>query len=351
MSISNHFSLLEMIEHPAFCVRDGIIVKANEIAKQMFFDEGSAVMRFLPKDGPAYQAFTGGCLYLNVASSKITSGASVTRIDDFDLFMLDTEGSKLEAYALAAMHLKIPLCTITNLFEATNVGDKQYEPYSRALRKYLYQLNRIVGNMSDANWMRNDSRTNLEPTELSSLFAEIMEKMDTVVTTAGDRLEFQNITAPVHGLADRDLLERAIANILSNAVKFSPANSTIRASVTQKDDFLYFTVSDPGDSPKARCNVFTRYLRPAIIEDKRHGLGLGMAIVHAVAMDHGGTVLVDTPPEGGTRLTFSICLRMPRRTLLRSTIDKPSTDRYHGLEPSLVEFADVLPTDVFEKRK
>lgn len=351
MDISNHFSLLELIEHPAFFVRDGIIFKANEAAKQKFFTEGSSVMRFLPNDGPAYQAFTDGCLYLNVVSSQITSGASVTRVEDFDLFVLDTESTKLDAYARAAIHLKMSLCTVTNLIEAQIVGDKQYDPQSQAIRKYLYQLNRIVHNMSDASWLRNDSHVNLEPTELSGLFAELMEKMDTMITSTGNRLEFQNVNAPVQGLASRELLERAVSNILSNAVKFSPANSVIRASLTQSENYLYFTVSDPGDSKKARCDVFTRYLRPAILEDSRHGLGLGMEIVHAVAMDHGGTVLVDTPPEGGTRVTLSISLRMPQRTLLRSSVTTPPVDRYHGLEPSLVEFSDVLPSEAFRKSK
>ena len=350
MDTSNHFSLLEMIEHPAFCVRDGIIICANKAAQQKLFEKGSAVISFLPQDALAYQAFTGGCLYLNVTSAHVTCGASVTRIEDFDLFVLDTEGAKLEAFALAAMQLKMPLCNIVNLIEELIVGDKQYEARSGSLRQNVYQLSRLVSNISDADWLRTDSSAKRELTNLTEFFAELMDKMDSTVSSAGCYLEFENLTETVSGLVDRELLTRAISNILSNAVKFSPKGSVIHAKLTQSDNFLYVTVTDPGDAQEARCNVFTRYLRSAGIEDKRHGLGLGMAIVHAVATDHGGTVLVDTPENGGTRVTMSISLQQPRHSILRSPVSIPRVDRTTGLDPTLVEFADVLPADAFKNK-
>ena len=343
MDTANHFSLLEMIEHPAFCVRDGVIICANKAAKGKLFEEGDPVASFLPVDGAAYKAFSGGCLYLNITSASVTCGASVTRIEDFDLFVLDSEGSKLEAYALASLQLKIPLCNIVSLLEDLIVGDKQYDARSGELRHNVYQLSRIVNNMADASWLRLDSNAQPETTDLFDLFDEIMEKMNTLVTAAGCHLEFQNLQEPVSSLADRELLLRAVSNILSNAVKFSPKGSVIRASLTRTGDFVYFTVSDPGDAQQARCNVFTRYLRPAVIEDRRHGLGLGMAIIHAVAVDHGGTVLVDTPECGGTRVTMSLAIRQSSELRLRTPTQLPGRDYTAGLDAGLVEFSEVLP--------
>ena len=165
MDIANHFNLLEMIEHPAFCVRDNIIVRANRAASQKLFEEGKSILPFLREDRSAYEAFDGGCLYLRVTSADVTIGASVTRIDDFDLFIIDTEGAKLEAFALAALQLKMPMCNIVNLMEELIVGDKQYEKRSGSLRQNVYQLSRIIGNMSDADWLRSDSSAQLEMTD------------------------------------------------------------------------------------------------------------------------------------------------------------------------------------------
>lgn len=351
MDHSNHFSLLEMIERPAFCVCDGCIIRANKAAQQKLFVEGASVIDFLSKDGHAYQAFTGGCLYLNITSSDVTCGASVTRIEDFDLFILDTEGAKLEAYALAAVQLKTPLCGIVNVIEELAAGDRKYEDSADNLRQHVYQLSRLVSNMADADWLRQESSAKLEVTEFSGFFAELMEKMETLIASTGKILKFQNLTEATIGLADRALLERAISNILSNAVKFSPNNSIIHARITKNANFLYVSVTDSGDCQELRCNVFTNYMRSVGIEDSRHGLGLGMAIVHSVATDHGGTVLVDTPETGGTRVTMSISLRRPKRPILRSPTQLPKVDLVSGIDPAFVEFADVLPASAFEIKK
>lgn len=351
MEASNHFSLLDMIEHPAFCVRDGIIVRANKSAQHRLLFEGKKVMDFLPTDGSAYASFSGGCLYLNITSADVTCGASVTRIEDFDLFVLDSEGAKLEAYALAALQLKMPLCNIVNILEDLISSDHQLEARAGHLRQNLYQLNRIVLNMSDASWYRLDSSAHHETTDFADLFHEIMEKMSALTSEAGSELVFQNLAETVIGLADREHLLRAVSNIISNAIKFSPKGSLIYAQLAKKGDFLHFTVSDPGDSQEARCNVFTRYMRTATIEDKRHGLGLGMAIVHAVAIDHGGTVLVDTPESGGTRVTLTIAIRKNDTLTLRTPVKTPSHSYTAGLDAGLVEFADVLPADSYKNIK
>ena len=225
----------------------------------------------------------------------------------------------------------------------------QPDEHFNSLQKNLYQLNRIILNMSDASWYRADSTAHHETTDFSVLFHEIMEKMEFLTNEAGSQLVFKNLTEPVIGLADREELFRAISNIISNAVKFSPRGSLISAQLEQKGDMLHFSVSDQGDAQAARCNVFTRYLRTVAIEDKRHGLGLGMAIVHAVAIDHGGTVLVDTPESGGTRVTMTIAIQKSDTLLMRTPIELPSQSYTAGLDAGLVEFADVLPADAFKK--
>lgn len=351
MEPTNHFSLLEMIEHPAFCVQDGIIIRANKAAKYKLFEENKAIIDFLPDNGADYAAFNGGCLYLNITSACVTCGASVTRIDDFDLFVLDTEGQKLEAYALASLQLKVPLCNIVAVLETILAEDKTFHAQAGNLRQSVYQLSRVVNNMADASWLRLDSTANFEQTDFRALFREIMEKMELLTQSAGCSLEFTNLSEPATALADRDLLLRAVSNIISNAIKFSPKGSLIRASLTKKDDFLFFSVSDPGDEQAARCNVFTRYMRPAVLEDIRYGLGLGMEIIHSVATDHGGTVLVDTPHEGGTRVTMSLSLRNRGNLFLKTPITLPGNNYVAGLDAGLVEFADVLPPNFFQDLK
>lgn len=349
MDVANHLSILDMIDQPAFCVRDGVILRANRSAQSHLFREGCQIADFLFQDAQAYADFQGGCLYLNVTSANITSGASVTRIEDFDLFVVDAERPQLEAFGLAAAKLKIPTCNLVNLADAVISEDPRYAAMRGQLRQQIYQISRIVNNMSDINWLREEDAGNHENTEFSSFFAELMEKMQYMTTAAGYMLEFENLPQNVSGLADRELLQRAVSNILSNAIKFSPKDSLIRAQLVQKGKYLHFTVTDPGHAQNERCNVFTNFTRFTAVEDGRNGLGLGMAIIHCVASCHGGTVLVDTPPEGGTRVTMTIHLRKRSRLTVRTTIQLPATDYTAGLDPALVEFADVLSAEAFEK--
>lgn len=350
MDIANHWGILDMLQRPAFCVRNGQIIRANDFARSLLFQEGMEISKFLRTDQEAYDAFKGGCLYLNVTSAEVTSGASVTRIEDFDLFVVDSENPQLKAFSLAAGQLKMPLCNLVNMSENLADQDSRYAALRGEFRKELYQLGRVINNMSDADWLRSESSARKEPTDFRALFAEIMEKMDTMVTAAGYQLEFTNLPNEVMGSADRELLLRGVSNILSNAVKFSPKGSIIRASLTLKDKYLHFSVTDPGDSQEARCDVFTRYARHAGIEDSRRGLGLGMSIIHSVATDHGGTVLVESLPQG-TRVTMTMYVSLIKQVPVHTPVMLPVNNYTGGLDSSLVEFADVLPADAFNTPK
>ncbi|MBL7495419.1 HAMP domain-containing histidine kinase [Frankia sp. CNm7] len=96
-----------------------------------------------------------------------------------------------------------------------------------------------------------------------------------------------------------NMLERAVTNLLDNAVKFSPADSTVRVHTAAGE----VVVSDegPGIAPADRPHVFERFYRST---DARSlpGSGLGLAIVADAAHTHGGTVTAGQDPGGGARL-------------------------------------------------
>lgn len=104
-------------------------------------------------------------------------------------------------------------------------------------------------------------------------------------------------------VGDAGALERALVNVLDNAVKFSPPGSTITARLSGG----VVSVSDEGPGVPAadREKVFDRFWRG---EDSRGmpGSGLGMAIVADAAMSHGGTAQVDEAPGGGAVVVISL---------------------------------------------
>lgn len=114
--------------------------------------------------------------------------------------------------------------------------------------------------------------------------------------------------APV--LADRAMLTRALANLLDNAVKFSPAGGSVTLAVRREGGHWLASVADqgPGIAAERLPRIFQPYQRGQAADSRIPGVGLGLAIVKAVAESHGGAVAVTSPPEGGT--TFSLQLPM-----------------------------------------
>lgn len=99
---------------------------------------------------------------------------------------------------------------------------------------------------------------------------------------------------PVHG--DPAALERAVTNLLDNAVKWSPAGGTVRAYL--KDGTLMVSDQGPGIAPSDLPQVFDRFYRSP---DARAmpGSGLGLSIVKSIAERHDGVVRAGTGPDGG----------------------------------------------------
>jgi len=102
---------------------------------------------------------------------------------------------------------------------------------------------------------------------------------------------------------DPGALERALVNVLDNAVKFSPAGSTI--TVQLSDGVVTVDDQGPGVPPADRDKVFDRFWRGADSRG-RPGSGLGMAIVADAAATHGGTAAVYEAAGGGARVVLSL---------------------------------------------
>jgi two-component system phosphate regulon sensor histidine kinase PhoR len=105
------------------------------------------------------------------------------------------------------------------------------------------------------------------------------------------------------------LLEQALVNLLDNAIKFSPANSSVRVEAEIAGSEIVIRVMDQGGGipPEHLDRIFERFYRvDAGRSRKVGGTGLGLAIVKHIAQAHGGRVTVSSTPGGGS--TFSIII-------------------------------------------
>src|SRR2546421_5752770 len=109
---------------------------------------------------------------------------------------------------------------------------------------------------------------------------------------------------------DASQMERVLANLLHNAVKYSPPHTAIGISARiTDDDELEFSVDDagPGISHEDRERVFTPYFRKQIADYSQvPGHGLGLAICQSIVLAHAGRIRVSDRPGGGTRFSVLI---------------------------------------------
>lgn len=351
--INSTYQLLELISKPALCVKDGIIEYANHSAKSMHIQAGASIDSFITDNYEAYTALTGGCLFIPVTVAGITCGATVTKNGQYDIFTLDDplSSEQLHTLSLAGQQLRIPLASLVASIDTmfTELPTNKLRSYSNQIRKGIHQLHRVINNMSDTVYL-GESAPVEETLDIKSIADEAIEKSKAFLSDAGVSIQYTGLDHTVFTQANRNLLDRAIFNMLSNAVKFSDPGCPIEVSLSQKGNKLLFSVINTSTNtrPEMLANAFSAYQRKPSVEDTRYGIGLGMPLIRATAQAHGGTVLIDQPTPGTVRVTLTITVQQPETsTILRNPIAR-SIDYAGGRDHALLELSEVLPASTYQ---
>jgi len=346
------FGMLDFLQYPSFCVKENQIIKVNPAARALPLQLGMDVRDLLATGKEEYAAFTGGCLYLALSFASKRQGATVLWMDGTHVFLLEpqAETMSLQALSLAAQALRKPLSDMAVVIHGMFAEPSHaLADRAAALNRSLHQMLRLVNNMSDAQSIPDTYHPTLRNVGL--VFQEIMDTVQLQLERMGVAFSYIPLSETVYSMADRDLLERAALNMLSNALKFTPADGCITAKLSKQGRMLRFSVEDSGAgiSEDMLGTIFSRYLRSAGIEDSRFGIGLGMLIIRAAAARHGGTVLIDQPQGVGCRVTLTIAIQEGLAGLLHSPIQLP--DYTGGRDHTLVELSECLPLSAYAKDK
>lgn len=152
-------------------------------------------------------------------------------------------------------------------------------------------------------------RAAFAPLDLSEMLLDVSDFYGAAAEAREQRLE-TDFPASLPMVGDRDLLMQAMANLLDNAVKFTPPGGVLRLTARRLEDgVVELAVSDsgPGLSAQDRARAGVRFFRA---EPSRHmpGYGLGLSLVRAVAQLHGGTVLLEDAIPGAS--PPGLCVRL-----------------------------------------
>lgn len=347
LTINELSSWLQMIDSPAFCVKDSKLIAVNTAAEKLGICVGTDVGELITEHRAAYEGHQNGELQLTLLINGVPRPACIQRTAAYDIFRLRShhEDRVLQALALAAVQLRSPLSNAMSAADALQQS-QQTDPEIGPLNKNLFRLMRIVSNMADGGW---GCDAPMQTINLSALINEIAEKAQTLCEGSGIRLAYTGMDTPVFSLANSEKLERAVYNLLANAFKFSPAGSTVSASLTKSGGRVLFAVTNSLDEAPPSGGFWQQHLREPAIEDPRQGLGLGMSMISTAANLHGGTVLVDRPTDDSVRVTLTIPIKNDESGTIRSPIMHIS-DYAGGWDKGLIELSDVIPTDNYKNK-
>ena len=158
-----------------------------------------------------------------------------------------------------------------------------------------------------------------ERVDLSAVVTSVTEQMAAIL----EQHELVVAVPPgVHAWADARAVERILANLLSNAAKYSPAGGKVYVRLDTAGDRALLVVEDegPGIPPEERGRIFARFYRGETEGARRtRGAGVGLAIVQELVERLEATVVVDDAPSGGARFTVAFPIDRPAAHLVETS--------------------------------
>jgi two-component system sensor kinase FixL len=145
----------------------------------------------------------------------------------------------------------------------------------------------------------------------ASVVTEALEAFAPLAAEKGIALagEVEDGVPEVEG--DRERVIQVLANLLGNAVKFTPAGGRVELRVQAAPDEVRFAVRDtgPGIAPENQAHVWDRFWKSRT--SNRHGAGLGLAIARGIVEAHGGRIGLESAVGEGSTFTFTLPLHPP----------------------------------------
>ncbi len=227
----------------------------------------------------------------------------------------EVDRMKDEFLSIVSHELRTPLTSIRGSLGMLSSGafDGLPAPALRMLNiatRSSDRLIRLINDILDIERIRSGKLPMaLEPVDVSHLVETVVREMSGLATSAQVRLDV--LECPGQVLADADRVVQTLTNIVGNAVKFSPAGSTVTVETVERDGEVILRVHDQGRGvPAAMLEAIFEPFEQVDSSDSRAqgGTGLGLAISRGIVDRHGGRIWAESEPGVGTTVSFTLPL-------------------------------------------
>lgn len=207
-----------------------------------------------------------------------------------------------------AHELRTPLSNLMGKAQVTLARERDSENYREVLEDSIEELTRLNRIINDMLFLAQVSQPQAQVVLKPLALAEEAERVGELFAFSA---ELKDIELKRQGwgtaLADRLMFQRALSNLLSNAIRHSPEGQRVTVGIGRHAEHAWVWVENqgPGIAPAHQPQLFERFYRAGCGRSRLEGgTGLGLAIVQSIMHLHGGRVEVSSRPEGPTRFTL-----------------------------------------------
>jgi heavy metal sensor kinase len=211
--------------------------------------------------------------------------------------------------------LRTPLTRLRGTAELALASPPDLHRYREALADCVEESDRVLVMLDTLMDISEAESGTMQLQRETVMLGEVVARADDLyrdvaeargVTLAAD------VPADVAVVADRTRLEQVAANLIDNAVKYTPPGGRVDVEVRREGDAAIMRVRDtgPGIPPDELPRIFERLFRGDTSRTER-GLGLGLSLVRAIVEAHDGTVSVESEPGKGSVFTVALPLGEP----------------------------------------
>jgi len=238
---------------------------------------------------------------------------AVTLLEDVT-HLSEVSRLKSEFIAAASHELRTPLTSVQMgihlLLEgsAGPLAERQQE-ILQVCREDTTRLDRLMRELLDLSKIESGAVTPvLAPTRPAALISAAIDPLRLQVETRGVRLEVEAPPDLPAVLVDRSQLERVIGNLVTNAMRATPAGGTINVAAVTRGPQVAFSVADTGAGiPRDYLpRIFEPFVQVPHAPGGGGGAGLGLAISRRIVEAHGGQLTVQSSPGNGSTFTFTM---------------------------------------------
>ncbi|WP_202077619.1 sensor histidine kinase [Caldalkalibacillus salinus] len=211
-----------------------------------------------------------------------------------------------------AHDLRTPLFALRGFLSRLEQGlarsPEKAERYLTICRQKAEHLERLVSDLS--SYVKSDileQTIQKQSVPFSMLMREIIDGYRPLAAAKDVEIVANDPDDPCRVKADEHMLERAIENLMDNALRYTPSGGRIEITWERKSDCVQFTLSDsgPGIPSKVLPHIFDPFYREDTSRNSESGgsSGLGLTIAKRIVKAHGGNLTAVNRPSGGTSFT------------------------------------------------